>query len=160
MRPEDFRKHFEEKASKFESTPSAMQNKNKSTKSSYFQDAIYGPEEEIEHNSIQSEINRYLGEVCEPRRTDVLAYWKAREATLPGLAKMAKMYLAIPATSVPSKGAFSKTKAFLNPQRSNLSPSSIEILICLKEWFRIFGAMFISDNYISPGDEDTPIELD
>lgn len=71
-----------------------------------------------------------------------MSYWKGKEGALPGLSKMARMYLAIPATSTPSEGAFSKTKAIIGPQRASLSATSIELLLCLKEWYRVFGAIF------------------
>lgn len=156
MTPDDFKSLFIQKASKFSSAPPILQTEKKKTKS-YLTDAIYGPEDNTESSTIENEIRQYLGEPREPRNKTILDYWKLREEALPGLAQMAKMYLAIPATSTPSEGAFSKTKRIIVPQRSSLSSKSVEILLCLKEWYRVFGALSFPSSINS---SNAPIEID
>lgn len=109
----------------------------------YFEDDIYGDRCHRHDKSIGSEISRYLAEVTEPRQTEPLAYWKARTVVYPGLANMAMSFLAIPATSSPSEGVFSKTKNILGPQRASLSSMNVEVLLCLKDWYRLFGPLFV-----------------
>ncbi|KNZ51398.1 uncharacterized protein VP01_3972g1, partial [Puccinia sorghi] len=65
---------------------------------------------------------------------DILKYWHSRQKLYPSLAVMAKCFLVIPATSAPSKQVFSACKFIIGTQRYNLDESSIEQLLCLKEW--------------------------
>lgn len=144
----DIRSVFVAAAEKFaqdpESSAPASRSKGK-TKASYFDKAIFGFQDSHTDGSITAEISRYMGEVLEPRDCDVLEYWRSRETVYPGLAAMAKCYLAIPATSVSSERVFSKTKAVIGPQRARLSPSSIEMLLCLKDWYRLLGPLYAGD---------------
>lgn len=48
----------------------------------------------------------------------------------------------LPDTRTPSKGFFSRSKFIIGPQQASLAPLSVEILVCLKEWYHIFGAIF------------------
>ncbi len=141
MTPKSFKQQFINKASTFASVPPSSKVKKTNPKPNRFAKAIYGSNEQTSYTTIESEINCYLSD-CDRHRGDILLFWKGKEESLPGLAKMAKMYLAIPATSTPSEGAFSKTKRILGPQRASLAPASVEILLSLKEWFRLFGPMY------------------
>lgn len=157
MTPDDFKSQFIRKALKFSSAPSIPQTQKKKG-ISFLDDAIYGPEEDTDTSTIEGEINRYLSEIRERRARPILDYWKLCEKSLPGLAQMAKMYLAIPATSTSSESAFSKTKRILVPQRSSLSSISVEILLCIKEWYRVFGAMSVPSCFSSL--MNAPIHID
>ncbi|CAB5205209.1 unnamed protein product [Rhizophagus irregularis] len=55
----------------------------------------------------KDELSIYLDEKVIPRKTDILAWWKAHEVEYPNLSKMAHDYLSIPATSAPVKRIFS-----------------------------------------------------
>lgn len=140
---------FEIKEKKFEDESPEVQvvsTKKPSTSShQYFEDAIYGDQEVNCDQTIASEIRRYLTELPERRETHVLGYWKAHQDVFPALARMAKTYLAIPATSSPSEGVFSKTKNILGPQRASLTSMNVEVLLCLKDWYRHFGPLFVID---------------
>ena len=63
---------------------------------------------------------------------DPLAWWKTNEIRFPTLAKLARVYLAIPATSAPSERVCSKTGQVIDQLRSNLSPSTASMIIFLK----------------------------
>lgn len=145
----DIRGMFENEARKFEDVVPEVQETStrRATDSThqYFDDAIYGDRDNNHDQSIATEISRYFSELAEPRESDVLAFWKAREDIYPALAKMAMIFLAIPATSSPSEGVFSKTKNILGPQRASLSSLNVEVLLCLKDWYRSFGPLFIVD---------------
>ena len=47
---------------------------------------------------------------------------------------MAKIYLAIPATSAPSERAFSQGRLFVDHTRAKLTAEHLTALICLKSW--------------------------
>ena len=52
---------------------------------------------------INKEVNDYCEEAVMPTNTDVLEWWKVRQSRYPALANLAKHYLCICATSVPSE---------------------------------------------------------
>ena len=81
---------------------------------------------------IDQEIQRYL---AEPLGTNqcALTWWKEREASYPILSKLAKKYLAIPATSVPSERIFSLAGNLVTKKRALLSPETVNILIFLNK---------------------------
>ena len=63
---------------------------------------------------------------------DPLAWWKTNEIRFPTLAKLARVYLAIPATSAPSERVFSKAGQVIGQLRSKLSPSTASMIIFMK----------------------------
>ena len=101
---------------------------------------MYQPDPVIE--GVQKEIATYLQEGIETKSVQVLHYWASRQNSLPTLALMARRYLCIPATSASSERVFSKGRRIVSWQRSSLKPSTIEELICLKDWFQTFDGPF------------------
>ena len=75
----------------------------------------------------------YLTETTEYQLVDILNYFIRQEKTFPSLSRMA-----IPETLAANQQVFSKSKAIIGPQRANLDSTSIEQLLCLKEWARVF----------------------
>ena len=69
-----------------------------------YEDFIYAKRQKI--NSVDGEIVKYSGEDLADRDVDPLGYWHRRQVDFPSLGKMARVLLAIPATSVPSELAF------------------------------------------------------
>ena len=63
-------------------------------------------------------------------------WWASNYQNFPNVSKVAKMYLAIPATSVPSERIFSKAGLVIDQRRSNLLPKHAERLICLSHNLR------------------------
>lgn len=59
------------------------------------------------------------------RHQDPLSWWKANELTLPELSRLAKKYLACPATSTPSERLFSKAGQLICQRRANISDKNI-----------------------------------
>ena len=76
------------------------------------------------------EIEKYL---CMSTCTDKnpLDWWKMYESELSLFAKLAKKYLCIPATSVPSERAFSTAGHVVNAKRACLLPENVNILVFL-----------------------------
>lgn len=81
-----------------------------------------------------------------PVKLMFLAFWKLFQDIYPRLAKMAMNFLVIPETSSPSEGVFSKTKIILGPQRASLASLNVEALLCLKDWYRLFVPLYVSEH--------------
>ena len=64
----------------------------------------------------------------------ILKWWKNHSSEFPILARIAKDVLAIPASTVASESAFSAGRRVLDDKRSSLSPQSIEMCVCKKDW--------------------------
>jgi hypothetical protein len=73
--------------------------------------------------------------VCEDDSEDfdVLAWWKKNAKKFPVLAIMARDFLAIPLSTVPSESAFSSGGRILGNTRSSLTPEMLEALVCAKD---------------------------
>ncbi|KNZ49732.1 uncharacterized protein VP01_4823g2 [Puccinia sorghi] len=54
---------------------------------------------------------------------------------------MAKSYLGIPAMSVPSEQVFSRSKTIIGSQWDGLSSTSIQNLVCVKDWYQKYHEM-------------------
>jgi hypothetical protein len=80
------------------------------------------------------ELDRYISEKPANRDMDVLSWWNAHQTQFPRLASMARDYLAIPATSVPSERLFSAGKNMIQDNRSRLVPKTIRMVQCLRSW--------------------------
>ncbi|EXX56929.1 hypothetical protein RirG_211800 [Rhizophagus irregularis DAOM 197198w] len=68
---------------------------------------------------------------------NVLEFWKVRSTDIryAGLAQMARDYLIVQATSVPSEQIFSVAKHTISPTRNRLSEENIRASLCLKSWY-------------------------
>lgn len=81
-------------------------------------------------------------------------FWRHHES--PILARMARDYGSILATSVPSESVFSIAGLILTKRRNRLVPATMEILMCLKSW-GLLDDMLITAAEV---DEEKAIELD
>ena len=79
------------------------------------------------------EINNYLDQPTVESDYNPLQWWKEHSCVFPLLAKMAKKYLCVPGTSVPSERIFSKGGIIVDPFRSRLSPSHVNTLVFLSK---------------------------
>ena len=77
------------------------------------------------------EINNYLDQPTVESDCNPLQWWK--EHVFPLLARMAKKYLCVPGTSVPSERIFSKGGLIVDPFRSRLSPGHVNTLVFLSK---------------------------
>ena len=84
-------------------------------------------------NAVDVEIDTYLSLERLRRKEDPLAWWRDHEKHLPKLARLAKKYLAIPATSVPSERVFSKAGQLVSARRANLNPKNVDMIIFLNK---------------------------
>ncbi|KAM3874432.1 E3 SUMO-protein ligase ZBED1-like [Diretmus argenteus] len=83
-------------------------------------------------NTIKEEVTSYRAASGIPVDGDPLAWWKSNECKYPHVAMMARRYLAVSATSVPSERVFSTAGDIVTAMRSTLSPDNVDILIFLK----------------------------
>ena len=67
------------------------------------------------------------------RKENALHWWKNHEAHLPRLSKLAKKYLCIPASSVPSERVFSKAGELVSTRRANLKPKNVDMILFLNK---------------------------
>uniref|UniRef100_A0A672ST01 HAT C-terminal dimerisation domain-containing protein n=1 Tax=Sinocyclocheilus grahami TaxID=75366 RepID=A0A672ST01_SINGR len=63
-----------------------------------------------------------------PRNQDPLVWWRNHEQTFPALSKLAKKYLGITASSVPSERIFSKAGELISQRRNRLKGKNVNIL--------------------------------
>ncbi|XP_068244012.1 zinc finger BED domain-containing protein 4-like [Palaemon carinicauda] len=75
------------------------------------------------------ELRRYLEEPIIPRDEDPLKWWKMHSVLFPKLHALAKKFLCIPATSVPSERLFSKAGELISHRRSALSDKNINMIL-------------------------------
>ncbi|GKF14884.1 zinc finger BED domain-containing protein RICESLEEPER 2, partial [Tanacetum coccineum] len=87
-----------------------------------------------------SEYRRYVNEDfishLEPHEFagfDVLDFWKAKESMFPVLSRMAMDLISVQATSVASESVFSTSGMVLLIRRTRLTPTSLEMCMCLKD---------------------------
>ena len=65
------------------------------------EDSLFPVPKQFRNNNSHNELNSYFNSTPEPGTINVLKWWKSHESNYPTLAKMARNYLAIPATSAP-----------------------------------------------------------
>ncbi|GJS74982.1 zinc finger BED domain-containing protein RICESLEEPER 2 [Tanacetum coccineum] len=64
---------------------------------------------------------------------DVLSFWKEKETMFPVLSRMAMDIISVQASSVASESAFSTSGRVLSIRRTRLTPTSLEMCMCLKD---------------------------
>ena len=62
-----------------------------------------------------------------------MTWWKQKEPLFPRVARLARKFLALPASSAPSERIFSKMNAVVDKRRASLDPDRVERLVFIKE---------------------------
>jgi hypothetical protein len=89
-------------------------------------------DESVAHSD---ELTSYLSETPLSVKADILQYWSDNCKRYPKLATLARKYLCIPATSVPSECAFSTAGHVVNRRRASLAPETVDVLVFLnRNW--------------------------
>ncbi|XP_068122242.1 E3 SUMO-protein ligase ZBED1-like [Hyperolius riggenbachi] len=83
------------------------------------------------HEKVLSEVSMYISLPTISSDADPLSWWKMHRQEMPRLANVARKYLCIPATSVPSERFFSTSGHILSPQWSRMSPETLNMLTFL-----------------------------
>lgn len=86
---------------------------------------------------VDEEVRHYRAVQSLSLESNPLMWWKDNQNQFPHLAKLAKMYLGIPATSVPSERVFSTAGDIVTAQRASLSPDNVDMMVFLKKNFQL-----------------------
>lgn len=84
-------------------------------------------------SDIDIEMDKYRNGGCIDLKCCPLKWWKENEKQYPLLSTLAKAFLSIPATSVPSERVFSTAGDIVSAQRSQLLPENVDVLVFLKK---------------------------
>jgi hypothetical protein len=84
------------------------------------------------------EFNSYLLLPRVPSEIDILQWWASRKSDYPILAKLARKYLSIPATSVPSERLFSSAGLTITEKRTCLNSQFVESILLLKSALKLW----------------------
>jgi hypothetical protein len=82
----------------------------------------------------ESELWRYSAAPTADADVDVLEWWKCHTRKYPWLARIARDYLGIPATSAPAERVFSDGADLITKKRGSLCADTIQACMCLKSW--------------------------
>lgn len=96
-------------------------------------------QKKMKSNSLlfHNEVEEYLTASIESQDVNPCEWWKDHKLQYPILAKIARDYICIPATSVPSEQAFSKSGELISKRRNRLGDRAIEACMCLNSWIAI-----------------------
>ena len=84
-------------------------------------------------SAIDVELSRYTESPLCDRKKDPLIWWRENEMNFPNLAKQARTYLAIPATSVPSERVFSKAGEIVSAKRASIKSKNVDMILFLNK---------------------------
>lgn len=100
-----------------------------------FLEAVFGSQQSNISLNAPSKLEIYLEEPVEGRKVDPIEWWHTYASKYSHLSQIARDFLVIPATSVPSEQMFSIAGQILTKRRSALSESMMNALMCSKNWF-------------------------
>ena len=84
-------------------------------------------------NAVDVEYETYIHLDRLQRKENPLIWWMKHEAHLPRLARLAKKYLAVPSSSVPSERVFSKAGELVSARRANLNNKNVDMILFLNK---------------------------
>lgn len=95
---------------------------------------VHNPFPKRQRNASADELELYLLRPIEDRALDVLLFWKANKQLYPNLAEMARVFLAIPASSASCERSFSLAGRIISPDRCSMMPASVQAFVCTNSW--------------------------
>ena len=98
----------------------------------FFDNLIQDKVQPTTSSTIESAINEYLATACLKQEEDPLLFWKNNEDKYPTLAKLARTYLCIPASSAPVKRIFSIAGKIFRPERCRLKDDTFQQLMFVR----------------------------
>ena len=81
----------------------------------------------------KAEMQRYMDMKFLDIKADPLQWWEEHSPLFPHLSTIARKYIIIPATSVPSERLFSKAGELVSKKRSCLKSSTIDMVLFLNK---------------------------
>lgn len=103
--------------------------------------SAYTPETPLQRKTpterAEEEVATYRKVPSIPLSQNPLTWWQVHAGDFPLLAGLAKQYLCIPGTSVPSERVFSTAGDIVSAQRSCLTPQHVDQLLFLQKNYTI-----------------------
>ncbi|CAG8754411.1 10129_t:CDS:1, partial [Dentiscutata heterogama] len=87
---------------------------------------LYSSKEPNDEILNETEVDCYLHEPVKKMGCNPLAWWKNRSGIYPALSNLARKYLSVPATSVPSERLFSDAGLHIIALRNRLHPDMVK----------------------------------
>lgn len=100
---------------------------------------------ETSSSATDDEIKRYEAFPAVSDNIDALQWWKSMSLQFPGLAKVAREYLAIPGSSASSERAFSAGGNMVTKKRASLATETVQASQCLRSWLKVPSILGLSD---------------
>ena len=110
----------------FQLLPLENRIKKNSEDLSTVDDIVSEEEKEKHRNLVRHEVNAFLIETEIANDMDPQMWWKAKRFNFPNVARVARKWLSVPATSTPSERVFSICGLVDSPKRSKLLGESIQ----------------------------------
>lgn len=90
----------------------------------------------FEASSLDEEMTKFL--IQKHSEDDVLGFWKNNTSIFPRLAAIAKVLLAIPATSASAESAFSVAGCLIRSRRASIAPHKVEKVLFIHDNYDLF----------------------
>ena len=97
-----------------------------------FEDEVEEETQDIK-DVIVAELGRYIAELKPESSTDILQWWKERAVLYPNLARVARYYLAIPASSTPAERVFSTCGNLVTKKRACIDEEMVDMVVFLNK---------------------------
>ncbi|XP_048840705.1 E3 SUMO-protein ligase ZBED1 [Brienomyrus brachyistius] len=96
-------------------------------------DILLGEDPTERMPEIHQQLENYIAEPLCKRSLSPLHWWRAKEHRFPAVARLARKYLAIPATAVPADRAFAPMEASVFQRRATLGPQHLDHVLFLHQ---------------------------
>nr|XP_060639750.1 E3 SUMO-protein ligase ZBED1-like [Anolis sagrei ordinatus] len=133
----DYKAEVSEAASQL----SAHKERGPSGQSQSMYDILLGKDPTESMPEIHQQLENYIVEPLCKRSTNPLDWWKNNEHRFPSVARLARQYLAIPATVVPPDQAFAASESALEHRRGVLAPENLDQILFLHQNFDFLESM-------------------
>nr|XP_028597852.1 zinc finger BED domain-containing protein 1-like isoform X1 [Podarcis muralis] len=120
---------------------SAHKERGPSGQSQSMYDILLGKDPTESMPEIHQQLENYIVEPLCKRSTNPLDWWKNNEHRFPSVARLARQYLAIPATVVPPEQAFAASESALEHRRGVLAPENLDQILFLHQNFDFLESM-------------------
>ncbi|XP_048357384.1 E3 SUMO-protein ligase ZBED1-like [Sphaerodactylus townsendi] len=120
---------------------SAHKERGPSGQSQSMYDILLGKDPTESMPEIHQQLENYIVEPLCKRSTNPLDWWKNNEHRFPSVARLARQYLAIPATVVPPDQAFAASESALEHRRGVLAPENLDQILFLHQNFDFLESM-------------------
>ena len=109
-------------------TGMAVENQEEEEEEDLTRSECHAEMRKFKHGNVSIDLHKADGTFNDP-----LMWWKKNESSFTNLARLARMFLAIPATSAPSERIWSRVSRILCLQRASLKPEVAQRMMFVKE---------------------------